>query len=124
MVSYGRIKQYKTIAEDRYRMVLAVEKRERSDRLHISVEWPYEEISSKNSKVFQRWINDELKPKTGLISVDLRNVDYVNASGLTAMVRVSRLAVNMGVDLEWINLDPNVAKLMKLTRLDSVLNVR
>jgi len=94
MVSYGRIKQYKTIAEDRYRMVLAVEKRERSDRLHISVEWPYEEISSKNSKVFQRWIN------------------------------VSRLAVNMGVDLEWINLDPNVAKLMKLTRLDSVLNVR
>lgn len=105
-------------------MVLTVEKREKLDRLHISLEWPQEEISSKNSRLFQRWINDELKPKTGLISVDLRNVDYVNAAGLTAMMRVSRLAGNMGVDLEWINLDPNVAKLMELTRLDSILNVR
>ena len=92
--------------------------------MHISVEWPQEEISSKNSSVFQRWIKVELKSKTGLISVDLRNVGYVNAAGLTAMVRVSRLADNMGVDIEWINLDPNVAKMMELTRLDSILNVR
>ena len=69
-------------------MVLAVEKREKSDRLHISVEWPQKEISSMNSSVFQRWINDELKLKTGLISVDLRNVDYVNAAGLTAIMRI------------------------------------
>ena len=105
-------------------MVLTVEKREKPDRLYISVEWPHEEISSKNSSVFQRWINDELMPKTGVISVDLRNVDYVNAAGLTAMIRASRLADNMGVNLEWINLDQNVAKLMELTRLDSILNVR
>lgn len=105
-------------------MVLAVEKWEKSDLLHISVEWLPEEISSKNSRAFQRWINDKLKPKTGLISVDLRNVGYVNAAGLTAMMRVSRSADYMGVCLEWTNLDPNVAKIMQLTRLDSVLNVR
>jgi len=105
-------------------MTLAVQAGETVRHRHTYAIWSHEEISSRNSADFQRWVERELKGNFTKMSIDLRKVAYVDAPGLAAIVRVSRLANYRGIEIEWLNLDPNVAKVMALTKLDSILNVR
>lgn len=105
-------------------MTLAVQARETVKQRHTYAIWSHEEISSRNSADFQRWADRELRGNFTKMSIDLRKVDYVDAPGLAAIVRVSRLANYRGIEIEWLNLDPNVAKVIALTKLDSILNVR
>ncbi|MEE4187334.1 MAG: STAS domain-containing protein [Roseobacter sp.] len=57
-----------------------------------------------------------------LVVLDLSNVDFIDSSGLGAIVAAMK---NMGSDrrLALAGLTPTVAKVFKLTRMDSVFSV-
>ena len=105
-------------------MTLAVQAGETVKQRQTYTIWSHEEISSMNSADFQRWVERKLRGNFTKMSIDLRKVNYVDAPGLAAIVRVSRLANYRGIEIEWLNLGTNVAKVIALTKLDSILNVR
>ena len=105
-------------------MTLAVQAGETAKHRHTYAIWSHEEISARNSADFQRWVKRELRGNFTKMSIDMRKVNYVDAPGLAAIMRVSRLANFRGIEIEWLNLGTNVAKVIALTKLDSILNVR
>lgn len=59
---------------------------------------------------------------TGPVALDLSKVDFVDSSGLGAIVAVMKL---LGVErrLHLVGLSPNVNKVFRLTRMDSVFSI-
>jgi len=85
-------------------------------------------ITAENSELFQRQIRDLIpEPRaqvaaiTRRIIIDLSNVTHVDSTGLGALLRAWTVAKNKGCDLEVANLNPQVEKLVEITKLDSVL---
>jgi anti-anti-sigma factor len=85
--------------------------------------WKAVEISGRNAENFREWILREMNWTGRRVVVDLSAVNYINAAGLAAMVQVNRLATNNGISIEWRIIDRNVRMLVRLTRLDSILNI-
>jgi anti-sigma B factor antagonist len=56
------------------------------------------------------------------VVLDLRNVDFLDSSGLGAIVGVMKL---LGTDrpLELVGLTPNVTKVFRLTRMDTIFPI-
>ncbi|RNF34548.1 anti-sigma factor antagonist [Paracoccus methylarcula] len=68
--------------------------------------------------VMREIINDHGKPAL----LDLRYVDFMDSSGLGALVAVHK-AMPPGLSLTLANMTPNVERVFKLTRMDSVFQV-
>jgi anti-sigma B factor antagonist len=60
---------------------------------------------------------------TGTIAIDLRDVGFVDSSGLGALVAVHHYAVSKGSKFVVREVPPHVRDLFALTRLDSLLQV-
>ena len=60
--------------------------------------------------------------RTSRVVLDLSRVDFLDSSGLGAIVGVMKL---LGAErqLELVGLTPNVAKVFRLTRMDTVLTI-
>lgn len=56
------------------------------------------------------------------IILDLHNVDFMDSSGLGAVIAVHK-AMPAGMALELAQLTPNVDRVFKLTRMDSVFTI-
>ena len=84
--------------------------------------WAWNEISAQNCSSFMAWARSGISSTGSILVIDLQNVDYINAAGLTAMIWVNRAAVDEGINLKWMNLEPNVARLLKMTNLEKVLD--
>lgn len=54
--------------------------------------------------------------------LDLRHVDFMDSSGLGALIAVHK-AMPPGLSLTLANMTPNVERVFKLTRMDSVFHV-
>lgn len=69
---------------------------------------------------------DRMRALSAMVSdriiLDLRSVDFVDSSGLGAIVAVMK---QLGADrrLELAGLTPNVAKVFRLTRMDTVFTI-
>jgi anti-anti-sigma factor len=84
-------------------------------------------ITAENAELFQRQIRDLIPESRAQIAaiarriiVDLSNVTHVDSTGLGALLRAWTAAQNKGCDLEIANLNPQVEKLVEITRLDTV----
>jgi anti-anti-sigma factor len=84
-------------------------------------------ITVENSEVFQREIRDlipasrgEITATTHRIVLDLSNVTHVDSTGLGALLGAWTAAKSKGCDLEIANLNPQVDKLVEVTKLDRV----
>lgn len=60
-------------------------------------------------------------PRTRIV-VDLAQVDFIDSSGLGAIVAAMK-QMTPGQTLELASLTPNVAKVFRLTRMDSVFKI-
>ena len=60
--------------------------------------------------------------RSGRVVLNLGRVDFLDSSGLGAVVGVMKLLGN-GRRLELVGLTPNVQKVFRLTRLDTVLTI-
>lgn len=58
-----------------------------------------------------------------VIALDLSRVDFMDSSGLGALIAVLK-AIPTGRRLELLGLRPNVERVLRLTRMDSVFIVR
>ena len=62
-----------------------------------------------------------LVPTTKILAVDLAGVDYIDSSGLGALVAISLAAKRVGCRFRLINLSPQVKELLNLTKLTEAL---
>jgi anti-sigma B factor antagonist len=76
-------------------------------------------INAASSATLQQAIRD-LIPQNKKIVLDLSSVDYIDSSGLGALVSVYMAANRAKVDLELANPKPRVRELFKLTKLADV----
>ena len=82
-------------------------------------------ITVENSEMFQREIRDLIPESRGQITattyrivLDLSNVTHVDSTGLGALLGAWTAAKSKGCDLEIANLNPQVDKLVEVTKLD------
>jgi anti-anti-sigma factor len=110
-------------AEEDAKMTVALQATAKPELQEITAVWPGCEMNALNSDGFQRWVEMELELDVAKLTIDLRNITYVNAAGLAAMVRAARVASDYGIDVCWRNLNPIVAKLLDITGLNRILDV-
>ncbi|MDF3606734.1 STAS domain-containing protein [Paracoccus sp. DMF-8] len=66
----------------------------------------------------------EITPQAkGLVMLDLRNVNFMDSSGLGAVIAVLK-SMPQGRKLELTGLTPNVERVFRLTRMDLVFDIR
>lgn len=58
-----------------------------------------------------------------VVTIDLSEVDFLDSSGLGAIIAIFK-SMPAGRRLELIGVSPNVERVFKLTRMDSVLSFR
>ena len=71
---------------------------------------------------FKDRLRDVVGRNGPLILLDLGKVDFMDSSGLGAMIAVHK-AMPPGVTLSLMGLTPNVARVFRLTRMDSVFTI-
>ena len=62
--------------------------------------------------------------ETAAITIDLRRLEFIDSSGLAAIVHVSGVCAKRGYDFELIAGRPEVQRLFEITGLSSVLPFR
>ncbi|MCT4558144.1 MAG: STAS domain-containing protein [Pelagimonas sp.] len=71
---------------------------------------------------FKDLMREELGSKTGRVVLDLQNVDFIDSSGLGAIVAVMKL-MPQGAKLELAALSDTVDKVFRMTRMDSIFQI-
>jgi anti-sigma B factor antagonist len=87
-------------------------------------------ITAESAETFQSEIRDHVIPMTrgkGVafttrIVLDLSNVTFVDSTGLGALFSLWSAAQSKSCELEIVNLNPRVEKLVGMTRLDQIFH--
>lgn len=58
-----------------------------------------------------------LIPRVGRIVLDLADVEYLDSSGIGTLVALKTSAVNSGCRMELVNASPQVAEVLRITKL-------
>jgi len=81
-----------------------------------------EALDAQTSKEFRKAMEPELKDLPSVL-LDLRNVRFVDSSGLGAILGCMRLIQGGGGGLKLCALGPEVRKALELVRMDRLLDV-
>ncbi|PTW51559.1 MULTISPECIES: STAS domain-containing protein [Rhodovulum] len=92
----------------------------RGDAVHVVVD--EERIDSAVAIRFKEAVREQAADGPARVVLDLRNVEFLDSSGLGAVVAVMKL-IGAGRQLELCNLTPNVDKVFRLTRMDRVFTI-
>lgn len=76
-------------------------------------------ITAENATMFQTTIR-QLIPDCKRIVLDLTGIDYIDSTGLGALVSVYLAAAKSNCELELSNPKPRVRDLLKITKLSSI----
>lgn len=79
-------------------------------------------IDASNARLFRQEIAELVQGGASLLVLDLSGVEFVDSSGLGALVGVLKLIGSRG-DLALASLRPSVEKMLKLTRMDRVFQI-
>jgi anti-sigma B factor antagonist len=71
---------------------------------------------------FKDRMREEMADAQGRMVLDLHNVDFIDSSGLGAIVAVMKL-MPAGAKLELAGLTPAVDKVFRMTRMDSIFSI-
>ena len=80
-------------------------------------------ITSATSSLLQATIRG-LIPEAKLIVLDLTNVNYIDSSGIGAMVAVYLAASRVQCELKVVNAQPRIRDLFEITKLSAVFENR
>jgi anti-sigma B factor antagonist len=87
-------------------------------------------ITAETAEFFQNQIRDNVMPVsrgrgiavTSRVAIDLSEVSFVDSTGLGALLAVWTAGQRRSIDVELVNLNPRVDKLVSLTKLDQVFS--
>ena len=82
---------------------------------------PGRSLTAGNVETFQRTVRAELEEGRRRLLVDMGETEAVDSTGLGALVRLQRAAVDAGGRLALVSLRENSQILLRLTQLDGVL---
>ncbi|CUH75526.1 STAS domain-containing protein [Tropicibacter naphthalenivorans] len=71
---------------------------------------------------FKDRMREEMASASGRMVLDLQHVDFIDSSGLGAIVAVMKL-MPQGAKLELAGLTPSVDKVFRMTRMDSIFSI-
>lgn len=91
------------------------------DHLHVKV--MEKRLDAVVATAFKDRMRESISAAGGSVLVDLRHVDFMDSSGLGAMISVFK-GMPPGRVLELTGLTPNVERVLRLTRMDSVFTIR
>jgi anti-anti-sigma factor len=76
--------------------------------------------------------NEELEPGMGMLSgvycegvqyYDLSGISYINNTGMAILIDLLRSLLEMGVEVQFVNVHENIRKKIKLLGLDKIINI-
>lgn len=87
------------------------------------VEVEEQRLDAAIATAFKDRMREIIPQAKGLVMLDLRNVNFMDSSGLGAVIAVLK-SMPPGRKLELTGLTPNVDRVFKLTRMDLVFTIR
>lgn len=79
-------------------------------------------IDAASAMAFKDQFRAETRGKSGRVVLDMAAVEFVDSSGLGAIVAMLK-ALNKTGQMDLAGLQPTVAKLFRLTRLDTIFTI-
>jgi anti-sigma B factor antagonist len=80
-------------------------------------------VSGEPEATFNKTIAGLIEERRVQILVDLEKLKFLDSSGLGALVRALNSAQKAGGQTKLVHVGPHVAKLLQMTRLDSVFEI-
>lgn len=91
------------------------------DKLKV---YPIGELDINSTDSFKREILMEYMKDKKNIEIDGKDFDYIDSTGLGALIYLLKEIKDDGNTISLINIKPNIKKLFKITKLDEVFSVR
>ncbi len=85
---------------------------------------PEGELDIYTSHSFKEEVLNSFNKKQGDISIDGSKLDYVDSTGLGALISILKSVKDTGHKIIVTNLKPNIKKLFEITELDKVFTIR
>lgn len=90
------------------------------NRWEVSLEG---EIDIYNSAAFKEKVGELLKERCANVNIDCTNLEYIDSTGLGALVSILKLVKQEGNNVSLSNVKPSVHKLFQITDLDKVFMI-
>lgn len=81
------------------------------------------ELDVSNCDKLKEYLNDLLKEKMLDIKLDIKNLDYIDSSGLGVIIGVLKTLKSNYKDIYILNPRDNVLKILTITGLDKIFNM-
>lgn len=85
---------------------------------------PQGDIDIYTSNKFKEKVLDSFKNNQGDISIDACNLEYVDSTGLGALISILKNVKESDNEIFISNLKPNIRKLFDITELDKLFTIR
>ncbi len=82
--------------------------------------FPEGEIDIYTSPKLKKELTDALKKKKTSLSIDLKKLDYIDSTGLGALINILKIVRENDDKIYMKNIKPNIRKLFDITDLDKV----
>lgn len=69
-------------------------------------------------------LHDFVKKTTGVVQVDLSELDYLDSSGLASLIELRRILTREGRSVKIISVTDQVDRLLKLTQVKSLFGMK
>ncbi len=86
--------------------------------------YPREDIDIYTSDKFKDRVLESFRENEKDILIDGRDLSYVDSTGLGALIYILKEIKEKGYKLHLTNIKPNILKLLEITELDKVFNMR
>lgn len=80
-------------------------------------------LGEKDSKPIIESVGKSIENNSNLFVVDVKELSYVNSTGISALISILTKSRNAGGEMYLINLPDQLKKLLELTKLDKVFPI-
>lgn len=105
----------------RYSVTLVKEFNELEDKW---IFYPEGDIDIYNSSVFKKEVVKTFEEKNKDIIIDGKNLNYMDSTGLGALIYILNKLKNNNNEVHLINIKPNIKKILSITELDKLFIIR
>jgi anti-sigma B factor antagonist len=81
------------------------------------------ELDLTTSPDFKTAVNDKLAMKPSIIGLDCAKLEYIDSSGIGALVKLNKSAHDNHTELIFLDVDDGIHNMFKLSRLDTIFTV-